>query len=1197
MNDLSLRRSGRWGQGSRFLLGVLAAWLAGAVSTTAGPPPGWTLLEVPGVWETQAGGRFARHDGFAWYRCYVKVPDRWTSPQPTLWSQSVTITLEHVADAFEVYVNGRKVGGGGAMPPQFRSAPEQVFRFKVPHGVLRRGQYNTVAVRVYNAEGEGGFKGPAPVLAGYELECLLRGPWEFRPGDDPRWATGPRPQRPEAAVFEQFREAITGLKPPAQWIPGRRLSPQESFRKMQVASDLVLELVLSEPRVAQPLSVRFDHRGRMWVVQYRQYPYPAGLKMVSRNKYYRAVYDRVPEPPPRGPRGADRITVHEDTDGDGRFDRHHTFLQGLNIATSVAFDQGGVWVLNPPYLLFYPDRDDDARPDGPPVVHLRGFGLEDTHSVANNLYWGPDGWLYGVQGSNVTSRVEVVAPGPAGEKAAARGKPVYCEGPAIWRYHPQRRRYEIFAEGGGNAFGMEIDAQGRIFSGHNGSNTRGYYYVPGGYYAKGTELKYGGFSNPYTFGQLPFMRADSPIPRFSHALVRYEAPELPARYHGHLLAVDPLHRNVVFCRLEPWGSSFQTSDVEVVLQGGDIAFRPIDIQVGPDGAVYVLDFYEEFIAHGQHFQGQLDRTTGRIWRLRPRQARGFPRLALDRKSSAELVRLLQHPNKWYRQTALRLLAQRQDRSVVPQLRQWFSRHKDQLALESLWALYRLGQFDAATARQGLQHASAHVRRWSVRLLGDETALAQELAGPLAQLAREEPDAEVRAQLACSARRWPVPMALPVVAELLKHDEDLDDPFIPLLLWWAVEAHVSRDRPQVLRLLEDARLWQAALVRKVILRRLMRRLATSGTHQELLACAALLDRAPDAESRRELLAGFEQAFQGRGLSALPQQLVEALARAGGGSLELQLRQGNPQAVKQALALVADPQAPAPRRAELLRVLGEVKEPKALPVLLRLLRRPELPGQVRQAVLGALRNFDSPQIPATVLQLLPRWKDQDRQAALALLASRREFALRLLQAVEQGKLTPGNVPGELVQQMSFYPDPRIAALVRKHWPQLQGAAASGKMQKLMQRALAAVAAGPGNPYRGHELFVQSCAKCHMLFGRGGRVGPDLTAYQRNDVPRMLLHIINPSAEIREGFETYLVLTDDGRLLTGFLFDQDAKVIVLRGADGQNVTIPRSSIEQMVRQRRSLMPEGLLETMSDQDIRDLMAYLRSSQPVGRK
>ena len=209
-------------------------------------------------------------------------------------------------------------------------------------------------------------------------------------------------------------------------------------------------------------------------------------------------------------------------------------------------------MLNPPYLLFYPDRNDDDVPDGDPEVHLQGFGLEDTHSVVNSLRWGPDGWLYAAQGapSPATSR------GPGSMTARSR---VHSMGQLIWRYHPETRRYEIFAEGGGNAFGVEIDAKGRIYSGHNGGDTRGFHYVQGGYFQKGFD-KHGPLSNPYAFGYFPAMKHNR-VPRFTHTFVIYEADALPEQYRGMLFGVAPLLNHVVMSDVQPDGSSFQTHDV------------------------------------------------------------------------------------------------------------------------------------------------------------------------------------------------------------------------------------------------------------------------------------------------------------------------------------------------------------------------------------------------------------------------------------------------------------------------------------------------------------------------------------------------------------------------------------------------------------------------------------------------------------
>jgi hypothetical protein len=169
-------------------------------------------------------------------------------------------------------------------------------------------------------------------------------------------------------------------------------SPEEAVKRMKVADGFHVKLVAAEPLVRQPVTLSFDDRGRMWVIQYLQYPNPAGLKPVKVDQYLRTTYDRVPEPPPKGPRGADRVTILEDPDGNGRYHRAKDFVTGLNLASGMALGHGGVFVVQPPYLLFYPDRDGDDVPDGDPEVLLTGFGMEDAHAFANSLQWGPDGW-------------------------------------------------------------------------------------------------------------------------------------------------------------------------------------------------------------------------------------------------------------------------------------------------------------------------------------------------------------------------------------------------------------------------------------------------------------------------------------------------------------------------------------------------------------------------------------------------------------------------------------------------------------------------------------------------------------------------------------------------------------------------------------------------------------------------------------
>lgn len=958
-------------------------------------------------------------------------------------------------------------------------------------------------------------------------------------------------------------------------------SPADGFKALKVAEDLRLEQVLAEPVVAQPIFLNFDERGRMWVAQYLQYPFPAGLKILSEDKFLRAVYDKVPPPPPNHFKGRDKITIHESTKGDGVFDKHKTFVEGLNIATSCVRGRGGVWVLNPPYLLFYPDKDGDDVPDGDPVVHLEGFGMEDTHSNANSLQWGPDGWLYACQGSTVSGQVK---------RYGVKEPAVHSMGQLIWRYQPEKRQYEIFAEGGGNAFGLEIDSKGRIFSGHNGGDTRGFHYIQGGYFQKGFG-KHGPLSNPYALGYFQAMKHPS-VPRFTHDFVIYEGAALPKRYDREIIGVHPLGSHVVASEMQPDRSSYQTKDTHKPITSSDPWFRPVYVTVGPDGAVYVADMYEIQIAHLRHHEGKIDITNGRIYRLSAPDAKPIKPFNLAKLSTPELVEVLRHPNKWQRRTALQLLGDRKDKTAIPHLLKLLDSANGQDALEALWGINLSGGLDDTLALRTLGHPDAHVRLWTVRLLCDAKKISPVLAAKLAELAQVDPHVEVRSQLACSARRLPAADGLPIIRNLLARDEDVGDIHVPLSLWWAVESWCEKDRDRVLAMFEDSTTWRLKMVETHILHRVMRRFAQAGTRKDLVTCARLLKLAPSPAASKLLMRGFEEAYQGRPLAGLPAELADALARFGGESIPLGVRQNKPDAVAKALAVVGNDKADASERLQYIQIFGQVQQPKCVPVLLDVLSGTRDDG-LRLATLTALQQYRDERIAATVIGLYGKFSDDARAAAQTLLVSRKPWALALLEAVDQGKLDKAGIPLDVVRQLTVHRDERVAKLVAKHWENVAGAT-TADMKKEIDRLEGVLRSGTGTPYAGKKLFNNTCAKCHKLFTQGGQVGPDLTTYQRSDISTMLLHIVNPSAEIREGFETVMVTTNDGRLLTGLVVDRDNQVLVLRSADGQNLTIRLDQIDETSPLKKSLMPEGLLKTLTEQQVRDLFAYLRSTQPL---
>lgn len=1155
---------------------------------------GWHLLNVPDAWRSVPGGELKPVDGYSWYRALVRVPQSWQG-------QPLTLFMEALDDARGAAVGGRTVGIAGGFPPQFRSGLGERGRYAVAAELVAE-EFLTVAIRVYQYDPRPNFSVAPPVLMNETRREAVRleGIWQYHPGDKAEWSSavpqefGVQPGMvltdAEAAAKGVYQK-IDRVDDIEKYVSRRNgdtdpLSPAEALQHFRTPADLQVQLAVGDPDIAQPLFLSWDARGRLWVMEYRQYPDPAGLKMVSRDTFLRTVYDKVPAAPPNHERGADRISIHEDVDGDGTYEKHSVFVDGLNIASSFAIGRGGVFVTNPPYLLFYPDRNQDDVPDGDPEVLLEGFGLEDSHSVINSLRFGPDGWLYGGQGSTVTGVVR---------RPGSRDEPVRSLGQIIWRYHPERRIYEVFAEGGGNTFGCELDAHGEIFSGHNGGDTRGFHYVQGGYYRKGFG-KHGPLSNPWAFGFFEHMKHPA-VARFTHNFVIYEERRLPERFQGRLFGVEPLQGQVVLSEFQPLQSSFQTTDVERVLKTDDPWFRPVDIKSGPDGDIYVADLYEQRIDHSSHYAGRIHRSSGRVYRLtdanRKRTVSGPGGLGYGSLSGEQLVALLDHPSKWHRQTAIRLLGDRHDESLAPMLHQQLVSSTGQGALERLWALHAVGGLTDERAIVLLSHADEWVRAWVVRLLCDPRQVSLAVSSALADMAGREPYVVVRKQLASSARRLPAQAALPILHALLRYDEDAGDVHQPLLLWWAIETQMGRTDGGTLlgTLLPTAMDWQRPLVSQHLTERLMKRYALAGTPQDLLQAAVLLKAAPDKAVSEKLLQGFEEAFQGRSMAGIPAELVEALSASGGGSLALRFRQGQADAVTQAIGQIADAKAAASVRLPLLEIAGQLHRPELLPVLQQ--ATGDASQQIQAGALAALMNYSSPEVGRFVLQRFSQFQGDALLAAESLLASRSSWSRMLLAAVEAGQIRASLISHAAVRRMAMQNDAELQVLLTKHWPDAGGISAADA-QAETARVLAALGAGSGNPKVGKQLFMQNCGRCHLLWEEGGRVGPDLTPFARDNVERMLSSIVNPSVEIREGFENYVAVAADGRVLNGFLVQKDSQVVILRGVDGQNVILRQDEIDDLRVLPQSVMPEGTLKTLADQQLRDLFAYLRSTQPV---
>ncbi len=947
-----------------------------------------------------------------------------------------------------------------------------------------------------------------------------------------------------------------------------------AVKQFKMRDGLQIQLVASEPIVSQPLFLSWDSRGRMWVVQYRQYQFPAGLKIVRYDQHLRAVFDKVPDPPPHGTPGADKITVHEDTDGDGLYDQHKDVLTGLNIVSSVAIGRGGIWVLNPPYLLFYPDADRDDVPDGDPEVQLTGFGLQDTHSVANSLMFGPDGWLYAVNGSTTI-----------GDVSSAVSKGVRFQGQCVWRFHPNTKVFEIYAEGGGNTFSLDIDSAGRVFTGTNGGNTRGWYF-PQGSYSEKNWGKHGPLTNPYAFGFFRPMKFEGDGRRFPQAFCIYEGGLLPDDYDGTIVAPNAMQNLIWNSRRYRDGSTYRTVDEANIAESPDRWFRPVYGGVGPDGAIYVADWYDTRLSHVSPID-DWHKDSGRVYRIVPEGKQAVYRAGdLHQLPGSELVGLFEHPNKWVRQRATLELGWRNDKTVVPRLLALAELGK----LEALWTLNLMGELTTDRAVNWLTNSNPDFRRWVVRLLGDR----HEGHPALVSLAQNETQVQGRSQLAATAKRVPPEFGVAIARQLLTHDEDADDPHMPLMIWWAIEGHAEA-WTEIESMLSDADVWQLPIFKAHITSRLMQRYAAAGTSLDLEHCARLLEIAPDDASRDQLILGLNRAFQGQSIPALPDSLAAALdqyqAKLGNDGLVLAIRQGKTEAVDQAIKLLSDRSADLGMQVALAKVFGEVRHPKVVKTLIDLaVGRASNEAALRRVAMRSLGQYDDDSIPTSLVKSFGGSISGEhglRATASRTLASRPAWAKVLLAELNAWRVRVDQIPPDVRQQLRTYEQPDIIAAVNQAFGKALDIASPEKVAE-MKRLKLVVTEKPGDPTAGKEHFTKRCGNCHQLFGEGKKVGPPLDGYERGNVMFWLNSIVEPSLEIREGFQSYLAVTLDGRAINGMIAAQDPKTVTLRNADNQTVVLSRDEIEELKALKTSLMPTDVLKDMDDQQIRDLFAYL---------
>ncbi|HYD84381.1 MAG TPA: PVC-type heme-binding CxxCH protein, partial [Opitutus sp.] len=560
---------------------------------------------------------------------------------------------------------------------------------------------------------------------------------------------------------------------------GSGLAPEAAARAMSLPTGFRATLFAGEPDVHQPIAFTIDERGRLWVVE--NYSYPDW-----------------------SPYGRDRVVIFEDEDGDGHFDTSKVFYDQLNFASGIAVGHGGAWIGSPPYLLFIPDKNRDDIPDGPPQPVLDGWGHHDTHETLNSFVWGPDGWLYGNQGVFTHSNV-----GAPGARDSARVPLNAC----VWRYHPTKKIFEVFAEGMSNQWGLDFNDVGDAFV-TACVIPHLYHVIQGGAYQRQS----GPHANPHVYADIKTIGdhvhydrgkswvearlgqggTDAAGGGHAHAgALVYLGDNFPAEYRGSLLMHNVLGSRINRDVLEPAGSGYIGRHAPDFMKANDAWFRGLRLELGPDGSIFNSDWYDPRACHQQRPH---DRTNGRIYKI----SYGDPkpvRVDLKKFSSPELVALQLHANEWFVRRSRLLLQERGPDPVVHTALIKLIREQTDVTrrLRALWALHVTRGLDEALALELLNDAEPYLRGWTIQLACEDKAPSAALLARFTELARNEPSPVVRRFLASSAQRIPVAKRWDIVEALLARGEDANDQNLPFLYWFAAEPLVPADPARALAL--------------------------------------------------------------------------------------------------------------------------------------------------------------------------------------------------------------------------------------------------------------------------------------------------------------------------------------------------------------------------------------------------------------